>query len=128
DAASAWSQGGLAAAISADDSVELHLADTIAAGDGLVDVEAARRILAYGPAVVERLVALGTRFGRKEDGSFKLKLEAAHSRHRVVNAGGDGTGAEIMRAVVAAVRRTPSITVLEDVAALDLVIGDGVEG
>ncbi|HVJ55235.1 MAG TPA: L-aspartate oxidase [Aliidongia sp.] len=128
DCASAWSQGGLAAAVSAEDSVDLHLADTIAAGDGLVDAAAARRIIEMGPAIVERLVALGARFGRKPDGGFKLKLEAAHSRHRVVNAGGDGTGAEIMRAVVAAVRRTPSIAVLEGVTALDLLAGSAIEG
>ncbi|MEI9986371.1 MAG: L-aspartate oxidase [Aliidongia sp.] len=126
--ASAWSQGGLAAAIAADDSPELHLADTLAAGDGLCDEAAARRIIEAGPAVAQKLVALGTRFGRDETGGFKLKLEAAHCRRRVLNAGGDGTGAEIMRAVVEAVRRTPSISVLEGVAALDLVIGDGVEG
>jgi|HubBroStandDraft_1064217.scaffolds.fasta_scaffold00015_92 L-aspartate oxidase len=126
--ASAWSQGGLAAAIAADDSPALHLADTLAAGDGLCDEAAARRIIAAGPAIVERLVALGVRFGRDETGGFKLKLEAAHGRRRVLNAGGDATGAEIMRAVIAAVRRTPSITVLEGVAALDLVRGDGVEG
>ena len=128
DCASAWSQGGLAAAISADDSAELHLADTLAAGDGLCDEAAAWRIIEAGPAIVDRLTALGVRFGRDETGAFKLKLEAAHGRRRVLNAGGDGTGAEIMRAVVEAVRRTPSITVLEGVAAVDLVVGDGVEG
>jgi L-aspartate oxidase len=128
DSASAWSQGGLAAAIADDDSPAQHLADTIAAGDGLVDEAAARRIIAAGPAIIDRLVALGARFGRTEAGTLKLKLEAAHSRARVVNAGGDGTGAEIMRAVVAAVRRTPSITVLEGVTALDLLVGDGIEG
>jgi L-aspartate oxidase len=126
--ASAWSQGGVAAAVGADDSADLHLADTLAAGDGLCDEAAARRIVEAGPDIAARLVALGARFGRDEAGAFKLKLEAAHSRRRVLNAGGDGTGAEIMRAVVAAVRRTPSITVLEGVAALDLAVGDGVEG
>jgi L-aspartate oxidase len=126
--ASAWSQGGLAAAIAGDDSPALHLADTLAAGDGLCDEAAARRIIEAGPAIIDRLVALGVNFGRNEAGAYKLKLEAAHCRRRVLNAGGDGTGAEIMRAVIAAVRRTPSITVLEGVAAQDLVIGDGVEG
>jgi L-aspartate oxidase len=128
ECASAWSQGGLAAAIADDDSPALHLADTIAAGDGLVDEAVARRIIAAGPQIIDRLVALGARFGRNAAGALALKLEAAHSRARVVNAGGDGTGAEIMRAVVAAVRRTPSITVLEGVTALDLVVGDGIEG
>ncbi|MEA2755146.1 MAG: L-aspartate oxidase [Aliidongia sp.] len=126
--ASAWAQGGLAAAVGADDSPELHLADTLAAGDGLCDEVAARRIIGAGPAIVDRLVTLGVRFGCDAGGGFKLKLEAAHCRHRVVNADGDGTGAEIMRAVVEAVRRTPSITVLDNVSALELVRGDGIEG
>lgn len=126
--ASAWSQGGLAAAIAPDDSPELHLADTLAAGDGLCDEAAARRIIEAGPGIAQKLVALGAHFGRDEAGAFKLKLEAAHCRRRVLNAGGDATGAEIMRAVIEVVRQTPSITVLEGVAALDLVIGDGVEG
>jgi L-aspartate oxidase len=126
--ASAWSQGGLAAAVGSDDTTELHLADTLAAGDGLCDEAAARRIIEAGPSVVERLTSLGVRFSRAMAGGFKLKLEAAHSRRRVLNAGGDGTGAEIMRAVVEAVRRTPSITILEGVSALDLAIGDDIEG
>jgi L-aspartate oxidase len=126
--ASAWSQGGLAAAIGPDDSTELHLADTLAAGDGLCDAAAARRIIEAGPAIARRLVALGARFGCDASGAFKLKLEAAHSRRRVLNAGGDATGAEIMRAVIEAVRRTPSITVLDGVEVLDLAVGDGIEG
>ncbi|MGB8841970.1 MAG: FAD-binding protein, partial [Aliidongia sp.] len=126
--ASAWAQGGLAAAVGADDLPELHLGDTLAAGDGLCDEAAARRIIEAGPAIVDRLATLGVRFGHDAAGRFKLKLEAAHCRHRVLNAGGDATGAEIMRAVVEAVRRTPSITLLEGVAALDLVTGDGIEG
>src|SRR5580704_19655259 len=64
DCASAWSQGGLAAAVGPDDSPELHFADTLAAGDGLCDEAAARRIIETGPSVVERLNSLGVRFSR----------------------------------------------------------------
>lgn len=124
-AASAWAQGGLAAAVGPDDSPALHLADTLAAGDGLCDPDVASRIVGAGPALVEELLALGARFDRAEDGSIRLGLEAGHGRRRIVHAAGDGSGREILRAVIAAVRRTPSITVWEGVSANRLVLRDG---
>ncbi len=124
-AASGWAQGGLAAAIGADDSPELHLADTLAAGDGLCDPETARRIVSAGPALVEELLALGARFDRDAGEGIKLGLEAGHGRRRIVHAAGDGSGREILRAVIEAVRRTPSITVWEGVAATRLILRDG---
>jgi L-aspartate oxidase len=123
-AASAWAQGGLAAAIGADDSPELHLADTLAAGDGLCDAEVARRIVEAGPALVDELLALGARFDVAA-GAIRLGLEAGHGRRRIVHAAGDGSGREILRAVIAAVRRTPSITVWEGVEATRLVLRHG---
>ena len=126
EAASAWAQGGLAAAVGLDDSPELQLADTIAAGDGIVDAEAARRIVAAGPALVEELLALGVAFDRDADGRIAVGLEAGHGRRRIVHARGDASGREILRGVIAAVRRTPSITVLEGVRALRLSMRDGV--
>jgi L-aspartate oxidase len=124
-AASFWSQGGIAAAISPDDSPALHAADTLAAGDGLGDSAVVHAMTAAGPAAVRLLDSLGVRFARGTDGAFACKLEAAHSRRRVLNAGGDATGAEIMRAVLDAARRAPSVTILERVAALDLRLEDG---
>ena len=124
-AASAWAQGGLAAAIGADDSPELHLADTLAAGDGLCDPAVARRIVEAGPALVDELLALGARFDRVVGGTLRLGLEAGHARRRIVHASGDGSGREILRAVIDAVRRTPSITVWEGVAATRLVLRHG---
>ncbi len=124
-AASAWAQGGLAAAIGADDSPELHLADTLAAGDGLCDPDVARRIIEAGPALVEELERLGAQFDRDAQGRIGLGLEAGHGRHRIVHAAGDASGREILRAVIAAVRRTPSITVWEGVRATRLVLRDG---
>ena len=124
-AASAWAQGGLAAAIGADDSPELHLADTLAAGDGLCDPDVARRIVEAGPALVEELERLGARFDRDARGRIGLGLEAGHGRHRIVHAAGDASGREILRAVIAAVRATPSITVWEGVRATRLVLRDG---
>ena len=125
EAASAWAQGGLAAAVRADDSPDLQLADTIAAGDGIVDAEAARRIIAAAPALVEELLALGVAFDRDADGRIAVGLEAGHGRRRIVHARGDASGREILRGVMAAVQRTPSITVLEGVRALRLSMRDG---
>jgi len=114
-AASAWAQGGVAAAVGADDAPDLHGRDTLAAGDGLCAAEAVEAIVRAGPAAIERLMRLGARFDRRHDGDLKLGLEAAHSRRRIVHAEGDGTGREILRAVISAVRRQPRITVMEGV-------------
>lgn len=125
-AASGWAQGGIAAALGADDSPELHAADTVAAGGGLCDPETVRSITAAGPDAVAWLAGLGARFDADADGGYVLGLEGAHSRHRIVHAGGDGSGAEVLRAVVAAVRATPSVTVLDGVHARRVVTTEGV--
>jgi L-aspartate oxidase len=125
EAASGWAQGGLAAAVGDDDSCERHLADTLAAGDGIVDAAVARRIVEAAPALVEELLALGVAFDRDASGRIAVGLEAGHGRHRIVHARGDASGREILRAVIEAVRRTPSITVLEGVSALRLAMRDG---
>lgn len=124
ESSSALAQGGLAASVGADDSPALHLADTLAAGDGHCASAVARRVVEAAPAAVERLLALGARLDRAEDGSLRLGLEAAHSRRRIVHAEADATGRELVRALVAAVRRTPSITVLEGFSALRLCVED----
>lgn len=125
ETSSAWAQGGLAASLGRDDDPALHLADTLAAGDGLCDRDVVRRIVEAAPETIARLQRLGVRFDMHPNGTFALGLEAAHSRHRIVHAEGDGTGREIMRALVEAVRRTPSITVCEGVTARRLVVEDG---
>lgn len=124
DTASAWAQGGLAASFASNDNPALHLADTLAAGDGLCDVEVARRTVYAAPAAIETLARLGTSFDRAPNGDFFLGLEAAHSRRRIVHAKGDGSGRESMHALVAAVRSTPSITVVEGVEARRLTTED----
>ena len=122
EASSAWAQGGIAAAVGPDDDPALHLADTLAAGDGLCDADVARRVTAAGPAAVEMLLQYGVRFDRDPAGTIRLGREAAHARRRIVHATGDGTGREIMRALAAAVRQTPSITVLEDFEVRRLIV------
>ncbi len=114
--ASAWAQGGMAAALAGDDSPALHAADTIDAGAGLCDPAAVAILTDEGPAAVRALAALGAPFDRRADGGFVQSLEAAHSRARVARVGGDGAGRAIMAAVIDAVRAAPHIEVLEGVA------------
>lgn len=117
-----YAQGGLAAAIGPDDDPDLHFADTITAGAGLCDEQAVRTLVDNGPAAVEWLLAHGTAFDREDDRGMALGKEAAHSRNRVLHAGGDATGAEIERALVSRLRERPSVTVLDRTAAIDLVV------
>jgi len=102
-AASGWAQGGVAAALSEDDTAALHTADTITAGAGLVNAEAARALAKGAAAEVEALAALGAPFER-EGKAWSLSREAAHSRHRVARVKGDGAGAAIMATLIRAVR------------------------
>jgi L-aspartate oxidase len=125
EASSALAQGGLAASLGEDDSPDLHLADTLAAGDGLCDEQMARRIVEAAPGAIDKLARLGVGFDRSEDGTLRLGLEAAHCRRRIVHAAGDATGRELVRALAAAVRRTSSITVLEGVEARRLLVENG---
>ncbi|WP_293903970.1 L-aspartate oxidase, partial [Phenylobacterium sp.] len=100
---SAWAQGGLAVALAADDTPELHAADTVAAGAGLVDAVMARLMAEEGPAAVRRLAELGAPFDRTADGGFAQSLEAAHGKARVARVKGDQAGRAIMEAVTVAV-------------------------
>jgi L-aspartate oxidase len=116
-----WAQGGVAAVLNEDpDSTDLHLADTLAAGAGLCDTDAVRVLVDEGPGRVNELIALGAMFDVDESGSLQLAREGGHSLPRVVHAGGAATGAEIERALVAAVQRTAA-ALHEDTFALDLV-------
>ena len=117
-------QGGIAAAIDGHDSVEAHLADTLAAGGGLCDVAAAAHICREGPAQVATLLARGVRFDRSE-GRLRLAREGAHSAARVVHAGGDATGAHIVAALTAALRADPAIELAEGERAREIIVRDG---
>ncbi|MFS8036808.1 L-aspartate oxidase [Xanthobacter sp. AM11] len=128
DGSSPLAQGGMAASVGADDDADLHLADTLAAGDGLCDPQVARRILAAGPEAVAELERLGVAFDRAADGGLMLGLEAAHSRRRIVHADGDATGRALVRALSAAAAACPSITVVEAEARRILIDDGGVAG
>jgi L-aspartate oxidase len=126
--ATRYAQGGVAAALSAPDSAELHLSDTLAAGAGLCDPDAVRVLVTDGPDRVRELMALGAVFDRTGDGaaaSLALAREGGHSVARVVHAGGDATGVEIERALVAAVVALDEVEVRERCFAVDLVVEHG---
>lgn len=120
---SAWAQGGMAAALTEADTPALHTRDTIAAGAGLVEAEAASALAAQGRETVEWLSGLGAPFDRDAAGRFSVGLEAAHSVPRVARVGGDGAGRAILSALVAAVRGARHVTVWEGGRLLGL-IGD----
>jgi L-aspartate oxidase len=115
-----WAQGGIAAALSDDDSPAEHLHDTLVAGVGLCDEEAVRVLVTEGPAAVRELIDLGARFDVDDKGAIALTREGGHLRDRIAHAGGDATGAEISRALVAAVQLDPGIEIIENALALDL--------
>jgi L-aspartate oxidase len=121
-AASGWAQGGVAAALAADDSADLHTADTIAAGAGLVDKAAARALAEGAAREVRELAALGAPFER-QGGTWSLSREAAHARHRVARVKGDGAGAAIMATLIEAVRQAPHIEIRDGWRA-DALLGD----
>jgi len=119
-----YAQGGIAVALSGGEDVALHLEDTVTAGDGLVDREAARVLVEEGPRRVEELLRWGTGFDR-ENGRLMLTREGAHSRNRILHANGDATGAEIGRSLLAHARAQKNITLVEWTTTVDLVVEDG---
>jgi L-aspartate oxidase len=123
ETASYWAQGGLAAVLAADDSVELHLQDTLEAGRGLVRRSAAEVFTAEAPARFRDLEALGVRFDADRHGNLALGLEGGHSRRRVAHAGGSATGRRILRGLSARVAAEPRISVLEGRRAAALLTG-----
>jgi L-aspartate oxidase len=120
DGSTRWAQGGVAAALGLDDSPQEHLQDTLEAGVGLCDVQAVRVLCEEGPARLHELIALGAAFDRDASGALSLTREGGHHRDRIVHAGGDATGAEVQRALVAAVRADPRIRLVEHALVLDL--------
>src|SRR3954462_3706951 len=126
DRATAYAQGGIAAALGAGDSPELHRQDTLAAGAALCDAAAVEVLVEEGPARVRELATAGAHFDLEPGGNFKLGREAAHSRRRIVHAHGDQTGAEVARTLIKRVKESERIQVLEKARILDLIVEDGV--
>lgn len=114
-----WAQGGIAAALGPGDSPAEHEADTLKAGAGLCDKKAVHALVSEGPEAVARLIARGAVFDRAASGEIALTREGGHLKNRILHAGGDATGAEISRALLAAVTDDPGIEVIEHALVLD---------
>lgn len=119
-ASSAWAQAGIAAAVSEGDTVEKHVADTIAAGAGITDEKITRLMAGEAANRISDLLSYGVPFDRDLEGRLAVSREAAHSEKRIVGVRGDMAGQAIMEALVAAVRKTPSIRVLEGYVVQDI--------
>jgi len=120
DGSTRWAQGGIAAVLDPLDTPEAHARDTLVAGVGLGDPEAVDVLVREGPARVRELMRMGAEFDRHPDGSLMLTREGGHHANRIVHAGGDATGAEVQRALHAAVLRDPWIRLIEHALVLDL--------
>jgi len=114
-----WAQGGIAAALGPGDSPEQHEIDTLVAGAGLCDLPAVKVLVSEGPEAVRKLIARGAVFDKSETGEIALTREGGHLRNRILHAGGDATGAEVSRALLAAVSRDQGIEVIEHALVLD---------
>jgi L-aspartate oxidase len=125
DSASSWAQGGIAVALGPGDSPGQHAADTLAASDGLAEPEAVRILTNEGPDRVYELLALGAKFDRGPDGKLRLGLEAAHTRARIIHAGGDRTGAALISCLAQVIRDHPEIEILEHTEVTGLIVHDG---
>ncbi len=116
-----WAQGGIAAALGPGDTPDQHLKDTLVAGADLCDAQAVRVLVTEGPAAVRKLIERGAIFDTEETGEISLTREGGHLRNRILHAGGDATGAEVSRALLAAVHDDPEIEVVEDALVLDAI-------
>src|SRR6202166_3443585 len=112
DSSTQCAQGGIAAALSDEDEISLHLQDTLSAGDGLCNPEAAKVLVEDAPERIEELIAWGTQFDR-EGTKLTFGREGAHSRNRILHAHGDSTGREIQPAVSAKAKTLPEISIRE---------------
>jgi L-aspartate oxidase len=125
DGSTRWAQGGIAAALGPGDSPADHFADTLTAGAGICNTDAVRALVTEGPDAVRRLMALGAEFDREPAGPLALTREGGHLRRRIAHAGGDATGAEISRALLAALAAagaSAELEVIEHALAIDLLL------
>ncbi|HEY0240793.1 MAG TPA: L-aspartate oxidase [Friedmanniella sp.] len=123
-----WAQGGIASVQAEGDSVDEHVTDTLVAGAGLCEPAAVDLLVREGPAEVATLVERGTQFDLDAAGRLALTREGGHHRNRIAHAGGDATGAEIERALVASVKADPGIEIVEQALVLDLLPGRTEDG
>ena len=124
ESATQYAQGGIAAALSDEDEIGLHLQDTLNAGDGLCNVDAAKILVEEGPLRIEELIAWGTEFDRTGS-TLAFTREGAHSRNRVLHAQGDSTGREIGRSLYLKAAALKNVTIMEFELATGLCVADG---
>ena len=124
DSNTEFAQGGIAVPMGGDDEVGLHYQDTLKAGDGLCDEKAVRTLVEEGPARIQELIDWGTPFDQ-EGGELAFGREAAHTRNRILHAGGDSTGREIHRTLIRKVRSLDRVHLMSDSFALDLLMEAG---
>lgn len=114
-----WAQGGIAAALGPGDTPDQHKSDTLIAGAGLCDLQAVEVLVTEGPEAVRKLIARGAVFDKADTGEIALTREGGHHRNRILHAGGDATGAEISRALLAAVQNDEGIEIIEHALVID---------
>jgi L-aspartate oxidase len=124
DSNTQWAQGGIAAALSDEDEISLHLQDTLQAGDGLCNLAAAKVLVEDAPERIDELIHWGTEFDRQGT-KLTFGREGAHSRNRILHAHGDSTGREILRALYAKAQTLKNISVMEFEFSTDLIVEDG---
>jgi L-aspartate oxidase len=124
DSNTQWAQGGIAAALSDEDEISLHLQDTLQAGDGLCNPVAAKVLVEDAPDRIEELIQWGTEFDRQGT-KLTFGREGAHSRNRILHAHGDSTGREILRALYAKAQTLKNISVMEFEFSTDLIVEAG---
>ena len=122
DSASGWAQGGIAAVLDSQDSIEAHIRDTLVAGAWLNDPTATRFVVENGRRAIEWLIEQGVPFTKDASG-YHLTREGGHSARRVIHVA-DATGASVQETLIAKVRENPNITVLENHIAIDLITGE----
>jgi L-aspartate oxidase len=125
ESSSEYAQGGIAVALAEDDSVDLHAADTLAAGDGLCDPAAVRALVEGGPAAIRQLIEWGAAFDCDAQARLAFTREGAHSRDRVLHAHGDSTGREIARTLYRKAASLPNISFQTYAAVTDLLTENG---
>ncbi len=121
DSASNWAQGGIAAVLNDEDSIEAHIQDTLTAGAGLCDAAVTKKVVEHGKETVEWLIKQGVNFTREEDDSgYHLTREGGHSHRRIIHAA-DATGHAVQVTLAEKVRQHPNITLMENHIAVDLI-------
>ena len=120
DTNTSWARGGVAAVLADDDSIDQHVADTLACGGVLCDEDVVQTVISGGPEAIERLMALGATFDRSDTGSLSLGREGGHTRHRIVHASGDATGPAVQQALRCGIAQADRITMFGGAFALDV--------